>query len=203
MYDPDDITRSVRRYVAELLGPPWELDLERRDPTDDTRPAGLVELGQARVRSARVSIPQGWVTMFMPVTVTLYPSLAAPREAGRTARHLAYGLQQLVQTGLAGITFADGRRASGPERIPLYDYSEVELTGTDEERTGPVTPHDVLWAEDYGTRAIQDPMDPQRWTVVLELRVSWEQPGRADELTAGAPLVGSLPGTFTGPPPSP
>lgn len=196
MYDVDDIARSVRRYVSELLGPPWELNLERTDVADDSRPAGLVELGQARVRRARASIPQGSVEMFMPVTVTLYPSLAPPREAGRTARGLAHGLQQLVQTGLVGPTFADGRRSAGPERIPLYDYSPVPLTGTDEERVPPAHAHDVLWAEDYGTRALQDPMDPQRWTVVLELRVSWEQPGRADEVAQAAPIAERMPATI-------
>lgn len=193
MYDQDDIARSVRRYVAEMLGPPWAIDLERKEVRDDARPAGLVEVAQSRVRRARVSIPQGNVEMFAPVSVTLYPSLADPREAGRTARVLTHALLQLIVVGADGPTFEDGRPASGPERLPLYDYADVPLTGTAAQRQGPAHPHDLLWAEDYGVRPIQDPQDPQRWTVALDMRVSWEQPGRVSQADLDAPIATAMP----------
>lgn len=197
MYDPDDIARSVRRYVAEMLGPPWALGLERKEVKDEARPAGSVELGAVSVRRSRSTIPQGEVSRFMPVTVTLYPGLAAPREAGRTARMLAHGLERLISSGAEGPIFASGRPASGPERIPLYDYSPVPLEGSTAEREGPALPHDVLWAEDYSTRAVQDSQDPRRWTVVLELRVSWEAPGR---IGPDAPIAVAMPGGWVPPP---
>ena len=184
MYDPDDIARSVRRTIAELLGPPWQLDLERKEVADDARPAGVIEMGEARMRRARTSPQQGQITAFAPVTVTLYPPLAEPREAGRSARKLAHLLLDMVMVGVVGPTFSDGgdppmpgRRASGPERLPLYDYANVPLIGTAAERKGPDFAHDLLWVEDYGVRPLQDALDPQRWSVILEMRVSWERPG--------------------------
>jgi hypothetical protein len=197
IYDPDDIARSVRRTIAELLGEPWQLDLERKEVADDARPAGVVEMGEARMRRARTSLQQGPVTSFAPVTVTLYPALAEPREAGRAARKLAHLLLDMVMIGVTGPTLEDpllpgepGRVASGPERLPLYDYENIPLVGTAAERRGPDFAHDVLWAEDYGVRPLQDPMDPQRWSVILEMRLSWERPGHDPDLDA--PIVASL-----------
>lgn len=189
MYEPDDIVRSVRRYVAVMLGPPWQLDLERKEVADDARPAGVLETGPEAVRRARATVPQGSVELFMPLTVSLYPPLAEPREAGRAARRLSGSLLDLLLVGADGPVFADGRRAAGPERIPLYDYSNIPLIGTAAERAGPEFPHDVLWVEDYSARPVQDPLDPQRWTVVLELRVSYERPGRVGPV---APLTARL-----------
>lgn len=194
MYSPDDVARSIRRYVGAMLGPPWVIDLERRAVADDERPAGLIELGRAQVRRARTSIPQGEVELFAPLTVMLYPSLDKPRQAGRTARNLAFALEQLVVLGADGLVFADDRPASGPERIPLYDYSDVPLEGTAAEREGPEFPHDVLFVEDYGVNPVQDPQDPKRWSVALDCRVSWEQPGRA---APDAPITARMPPTLT------
>lgn len=196
MYDHDDIGRSVRRYVAEMVGEPWQLDLERKEVVDDARPAGVVEVGDVRPRRGRAgSLQQGNVEEFAPVTVSLYPELLEPRQAGRAARLLASDLYDLIRFGTAdGAVFLGGRPASGPERIPLYDYALVQLVGTAEERRGPANPHDVLWAEDYSCRPIQDPLDPQRWSVILEMRVSWERPGRIPSSVA-EPIAQSVPGS--------
>ena len=193
MYGMDDVVRSVRRTVAEMLGPPWNLDLERREVPDDERPAGLIEPGAPSRRPARTSIPQGNVVHLLPLTVTLYPSLEEPRISGRTARQLAQGLEDLAAYGTEGPVFQDGRPASGPERWPLYDYVDVPLEGTPEERRGPAFPHDVMWLEDAAARTIQDVQDPTRWTVVLDVRVSWEAPGRVGP---PAPIVRSMPGGY-------
>lgn len=199
-WDADNIARSVRRYVTDMLGPPWAIDLERTEVSDADRPGGLIEIGLEQVRFARRTIPQGNVSAFRSVTVTLYPSLDAPRRAGRTARHLADGLMRLIVIGADGPMRASGRPASGPETLPLYDYSMVALDGTVEERTGPEFAFDVMWAEDYSCRALQDPMDAQRWSVILEMRLSYEYPGRVSVTDQAAPIVGSLPGGWGGVP---
>lgn len=192
MGDPDDVARSVRRYIAGMLGPPWEIDLERVPVADEDRPVGSIETGVAAVRQARISVPQGQVILFMPVTVTLYPSLQAPNLAGQTARRLAHALEQLMVYGADGLNFASGRPAAGPERIPLWDYADVALEGDAAARSGPEFPSSVMWVEDYTSQPIQDTMDPQRWTVILDMRLSWEVAGRAGE---PAPPVGSMPQT--------
>lgn len=197
MYDVDDIARSVSRLLAETLGQPWRLDLERREVRDDERPAGLIEVGQVRTRRARTSVPQGDVEEFAPLTLTLYPALDEPQVAGRAARLLAAKLTRLITVGADGPLLTSGRRASGPERWPLYDYSAVKLSGTAAERRGPARAHDVLWLEDYGVRAIQDPADARRWTVVADVRLSWERPGAIVPGPA-PPIATEMPGVWVG-----
>jgi hypothetical protein len=186
----DDVVRSVRAYAFEMLGAPWTIDLERDDLPDSERPGGLIEGGQSAPRRARTSIDQGPYERFMPVTLTLYPSLQQQRLAGRTARQLADALGRLVEVGLDTITLASGRPACGPFRIPLWDFAEVPLIGTPEERARPEFPVQVMWVEDSSTRAIQDPLDSKRWSVVLDMRVSWEVAGRTGPI---APTVTSMP----------
>jgi len=194
VYGEDDVARSVRRYVAAMLGDAWHLDLERKEVVDDARPAGVIETGPVTTVGARTAIDQGNVTESMALTVTLYPALAEPRTAGREARKLAQRLRLLVVSGAEGIVFQGGRPASGPERIPLYDYANIPLVGTVAERRGPDFPHDVLWVEDYSVRPIQDALDAERWTVALDCRVSWERPGR---VPPEAPITTAMPGTAT------
>lgn len=192
-WDPDNIVRSVRRYVTDMLGPPWAIDLEREELADADRPGGVIEVGAEQVRFIRRSVPQGNVQAFMPVTLTLYPSLAEPREAGRTARHLSNALARLIAVGASELLQVNGRPGAGPEVLPLYDYSDVPLHGTIAQRRGPARPFTVMWAEDYSTRPLQDPQDPQRWSVILEMRVSYEYAGRA---TPDGPIVERMPGGY-------
>lgn len=204
-YDEESIGRSIRRYLGLALGEPWNIELERVDVRDDERPAGFLEFGTRRVRFARNSRPQGEVEEYQPITVSLYPALMVatgdpdvppteylpPREAGRNARLLSTRLQQLIVTGADGPRLADGRPASGPEHLPLWDYTGIGL-----DSAGPATPFDVLLAEDYSVRPVQDPVDVRRWTVIAELRVSWWRPGAVDPATVGAPTVTSMPGAY-------
>jgi hypothetical protein len=181
-----------------MLGEPWLIDLERAEVRDEDRPAGVVEVGEVRLRAGRVSVPQGPLTRFAPVTVSLYPVVQEPRKAGRAARQLASRLADLITLGAEWIDETTGRPLAGPERIPLYDYSGIDLDSADPaDRTGAAKPTAWLWAEDYSTNAIQDPLDPRRWAVILELRVSWDQGGRS---IPAAPLAtgGLGPVTYRG-----
>jgi hypothetical protein len=186
-WSTEDVIRSVRRTVAEIL-PTYPVALQREEVKDSDRPAGVVEMGRTRTRFARTSVPQGYVIEFAPMTVTLYPPVTTVKAAGYEARRLETLLRNLAINGPTGVTLddADGRPAAGPERWPLYDYAGIDPEGPvvapeeDPEvavRVGSEFPYDVLWLEDYGADAIQDPMDAKRWTVVLEMRVSWERPG--------------------------
>lgn len=189
-YDPESIGRSVRRYLSGVLTQPWSVALETQEIRDDSRPAGVLELGEVRVRRARVSIPQGEVEEFMPLTLSLYPRILDvddvpldPRITAREARLAASALQLLVTSGAEGVAM------SGPERFPLWDYSAV-APGT----PGPADPIDVLWVEDYAIRTLQDPDDTRRWSVIMDCRISWERPGRVPPV---APTLTDVPGTFT------
>lgn len=180
--DPEDIARSVRRYLGLMLTQPWDLRLQREEVRDDRRPAGFVEMGREAERWAREgAIPQGDRIMFAPVTISLFPALAEPRAAGRDARQLAGLVRDLMQAGGDGILFASGRPACGPKRIPLWDYSEAGPG-----QAGPQFPVDVLRVENLSVDPVQDTMDARRWAVIAELRLSYELGGRVSQ---PAPVV--------------
>lgn len=182
MGDPEDIARSVRRYLGMMLTQPWDLRLQREEVRDDARPAGFIEMGREAERWAREgAIPQGDRILFAPVTISLFPPVAEPRTSGREARQLAGDVRDLLQAGGDGIVFANGRRACGPKRIPWWDYSAVP-PGT----AGPEFPVDVLRVENLTVDPIQDTMDARRWSVVVELRLAYELGGR---LGPDAPVV--------------
>lgn len=194
MHDLDDVLRSVRRYLAATLGEPWVIYLARSDVADDDRPAALIDAGDLRAPAGRATLHQGPVEHTLPLTVTCWPSPAPETWAAHTARGLASQLNALVVHGLDLGQDANGRPVAGPYRIPLYDYSDVPVIGG---TPGPADPYDRLWVDSHSTRAFQDPGDPRRWNVVLELTLSWETPGRLGP-EADAPITAAMPVTYRG-----
>jgi hypothetical protein len=199
-YSPDDVARSLQRYYAAMLGDNvaddeskgrWEWRAQREEVADDARPVAVLDMGAERVTAARTVVPQGNVTVEMPYTLTLYPPLNTPRVAGSFARKLAGHLTDALVIGIdLGVyvtTAPRTRPVAGPMRLPLWDYSATPLTGSG--RAGPASPVDHLWVEDVSSHAIQDPADAQRWTVVSDVRLSWEKPGR---VYPDGPLVDRL-----------
>lgn len=199
-YEDGDILRSLQRYYSSLLGEVsegvrWEWRRAREEVADDARPVAVLDMGAPRPTSARASIDQGNVVEMAPYTVTLYPAVLEVKEATAAALSLSSLLRRALTDGIVmePPTYVNGdgisRPIGGPFRVPLWDWTDVAITGTAEERTGPDAPHDHLWVEDVSSEAIQDPMDAKRWTVVSDVRVSWERPGR---IAPDAPMVGSI-----------
>jgi hypothetical protein len=193
----DDVVRSLRRYVAEMLDD-WVIRLQREEVRDDERPAAVIEAGVVSAPMARAAIDQGDVENVLPVTFTAYPSMeGSVRDAGKRARDLKQHLSDLITYGLDLGDDAGGRPLAGPFRIPLYDYADVALSGPD--RAGPVEPGGRILVRDHSADDVQDPIDPKRWTVVLELRLAWYRPGRrgpVGEPLRDQPLIGTP--DFTG-----
>lgn len=209
----DDVSLSLRRYLSKCLVPadparPWGIRLEREQVVDDERPVAVIESGRVATPTKRAALDQGWITSSVPLTVTCYPETTGTvRESGRRARQLKQRLEDLMTYGLdlgEAARFPGGpvRPRAGPDRIPLYDYAGVLLEGTDAERSLPPATEPTGWlrVNDSGALSVQDPEDARRWTVVLELRVSWERPGRMPQATIDAPIVQHVPGTGHGTP---
>jgi len=211
VYARDDIARSIRRYLSMTMpvrpedDPRWKIRVERREVSEEERPVGVVVLGDLSTTRARTSLIQGEVEQMLPVTINLYPAPSSAsaddlRSGRREADDLATRLDLLFNTGLT--VKVGARHFAGPFRIPLWDYAEIPLTG--KEKTGPGDPHDVLWVEEKSllVKAVQDPEDARLWSVIANMRVTFERPGRvpaADEYMD----IDSLSGTFVGEPPIP
>lgn len=178
-WSEDSIARSIRRHLALAFdGPPWTLRVERREVANEDRPVAVVDVGDSRITRARESVDQGEVELLMPVTVSAYPVVEAnPRVGRREADRVRALLRGVLLHGFRGPTFEDGRPASGPFRVPLYDYSETPVEGAG--RAGPEHPHDVIWIDPDSVEVskVQDPDDPARFSVFAEFRVSVEAPG--------------------------
>lgn len=206
-YSIDDVVQSVRRVLVTAYPTPWLMSLQREPIVDADRPAIVIEAGEETVSEHRTAIPQGAYTLSAPLSIIVYPSLppgkGGAREAGQTARRLATATRRLfaegppggagLGQGADGYIFETGRPASGPMTLPLWDWNDVPLIGTPEERAGREFPHGIVRIESLGANAIQDPDDARRWTVAIDLQLTWRTPGR---MPPDAPIVREMPGTI-------
>lgn len=206
-----DLQRSLRRWLVFALDDDtWVLRDERAEIADDERPAGYVEASAPMsLGFARASIPQGAVQRRVTMTATMYPATTGTAdECGVRARELADVLDRGVQVGLAVPqgTLLPGPGllpspdllpgstqwlATYPLSIPLWDFA-----GVAPDEPGPQAPVAAAEVESLTSRAIPDPLDDRRWTVVLELRLSWWAAGRSRLLPTEEPTVADIPGTF-------
>lgn len=174
--DPDDVFRSLRRYVSLTLGsPPWTVRLQRTAVADDERPVAVLEPGVLTTPFARRAVNQGDVQKQQTFTVVCYPTLGATAAAAaEIARAVAGQLDAGVSRGLVTDT---GVNIGAPFRLPVYAFGGVPVTGAS--RQGPTVPYmHANVDQSFSVRPIQDAMDELRYTVVATLRVAWWQGGR-------------------------
>lgn len=201
--DPDDVLRSLRRYVALILGsPPWRVRLQRTRVSDDERPVAVIEesspLTEPFSRAGHAS--QGDVQQAQTFALMCYPTFDSTQAVAESAER-ARQLKRLVHAGFArGLVTDDAppKNIGMPWRIPVYDFATVPIAGTPQERSGPAEPYmhaDV--GRGFNTRAIQDPLDEFRWTVVANVPVTWWAAGR---IRPDAPLAERVPGGWGGVP---
>lgn len=198
-YSVDDIHRSLRRYVSQALGsPPWTVRTERQPVEDDARNVCVVEPASPSSQGKhRVSIPQGNLEKMMAFSAMAYPELGDTAADSRLAAQLVADLlEQAFAIGLVEGKGEEQRNIGGPFRLPVYDFAGVPVKGAERGAAG--DEYGFAWVDDLTVRPLQDPIDYLRFTVVCDVRLSWEQGGR---LLPGAPAAGSMSGTFE--PPSP
>ena len=197
---PDDVLRSLRRYVWLTLGstdvtPAWTVRVQRTRVADDERPVAVVEeSGPLTTPFARATITQGDVQKMQSYAVVCYPVIET------TAAAAAEGARQvaaLLDAGFSrGLVTSDDPPVliGGPWRLPIYDFAGVPVTGTASERKGPTEPY--MHADidlTFNVRPIQDALDELRFTVVANLRVNWWAGGR---IPPAKPKVADYPGSW-------
>lgn len=195
--DPEDVLRSLRRYVSLLLGsPPWTVRIQRTRVSDDERPVAIIEeSGPLTTPHSRAgTINQGDVQKQQTYTIVCYPALSATagesREVAGTLRSL---LDAGFSRGLVDDSTAPPTNIGAPWRFPLYDFAGVPVTGIG--RRGPSMPYGYANVDDFNVRPVQDAMDELRFTVLATARVSWWQGGRVPP-TGPTVRQGGVTGTF-------
>jgi hypothetical protein len=179
-FTPEDVHRSVRRWLSMVLeGPPWRVLTERRVIADDARPQAVVEPSSPLVTTfARAAIPQGEVAKMRSFAVQAYPTIGASAQESRLEATRVEGvLDDAVTHGLVNPlpddVFED---IGGPFRIPVWDYAGVPVKGSG--RAGPAQPYGMLRVQDHSFQSIQDTLDEVRFTVTGTLRLTWDAAGR-------------------------
>lgn len=195
---PDDILRSLRRYVSLALGsPPWTVRTERQNVADDERPVAVVEPSTpittpaAHARAGHMN--QGDVQKMQGFSVMAYVAIA---QTARESRLAAAGAGELLDDAFTVglVDAATDAPIGAPFRVPVFDFAGVPVAGGG--RAGPEAPYMYAWVEDLSTRPVQDPIDPVRFTVTCDLRLSWWRGGR---IPPAAPIAQQMPGTFAQP----
>lgn len=191
-FEVDDVHRSLRRFISQVLTPPWRIRMERQPVTPDERELCVVEPASPTTTGHhRTSIPQGNIEKRGAYSAMAYPAMgASARESRLEAQRVAQLLEDAFDMGL----LEDDREVGGPRRVPVYDFLDVPVTGT--MRAGPPTPYGYAWVDDLTVRSLQDTLDPLRFTVACDVRLSWERSGRIE---APSPVAGSMHGSFKRP----
>lgn len=193
--DPEDVLRSLRRYVSQALtSPPWTVRAQRTRVADDDRPVAVVEDSSPLTtpRSRAGMINQGDVQKMQAFAVMCYPVLAdTAAGSALEARTVAYLLDAAFSRGLINDDDPDDVKNIGaPWRVPIYDFAGVPITGAS--RAGPDDPYMYANVDStFSVRAIQDPLDELRFTVAANLRVTWWAGGR---IPPAAPIATRMPG---------
>ena len=212
-FELDDRHRSLRDFLSATLngfvttadasaetpplGSTWIVHTDFGAVRDEERPVALVEpttpTGPGEL-PARASTPQGNVQRQQTFTITLYPEVGdTPAKAGHAAAKAATQLERAITHGLVSEDDeGEKTRWSAPLRLPVFDYTDVPVEG--EDSAGPVEPYGWLWVEDAPVRRLRDAADPKRYTVVCDLRLSWEEMGRTTD--PAEPIAAEMPGGF-------
>lgn len=158
MRTSNDCLRSLKKYLAELLGDDWEVRLWSDEGTFVEPFARIAEASPTTYSSRRI-----WTEITKALQIHLYPPPAASTsEAMTVARDLEQVLVRGIELGV-GLAF--------PRRIPLWDYDGVSLAhGSDTRET-----YDFMRVTDFSVNSIPDTDDPNRAVVVADVRVTWPQ----------------------------
>lgn len=189
--EPEDVLRSLRRYVAQTLGsPPWTVRIQRTRVLDDERPIAVVEEGGPLTtpRSRAGMVNQGDVQLMQSYAVMCYPAMASD---AADSRYEAGRVRSLLQAGFSrGLVTDDDPPVNigAPWSVPVYDFDGVPVSG--EGRAGPADSYMYASVDQtFNVRPVQDPLDELRFTVVANLRMTWWAGGR---IPPAAPLVESM-----------
>lgn len=192
----DDVIRSLRRYVSQMLGsPPWKVRVGRVRVADDERPVAVIDpSAPVTTLFARTgTLTQGDVQKARTLTVVCYPAVGAtPQDSALLAEQLSELLDASFERGL--VTDSIPQRLIGaPFRVPMYDFADVPMTGPDRGGASESYGYANVTESGFNVRVLQDVVDELRYTVVATVPLTWWRAGR---IAVEGPTVTNVPPTF-------
>lgn len=158
MRTSEDALRSVKRYLALVLPPEWELRMWADEGSYEAPLARIAESGPTLYTSHRVYtdiVQPVQVHFFLPVAETVSAAMAA-------ARALREQIMVAIEVGVD-----QGR----PRRIPLYDYDGLGEDEPSDRRAY----YDYLKVRDLSVNTVPDSNVPTGVVVVADMRIAWSQ----------------------------
>lgn len=158
MRKEEDALRSVRKYIAEVLGDDWQVRMWEDEGTFAPPFARVAESGPALYTSRRVL-----TDIVMPIQVHCYP---VPSDSVTGALSVARGVREtLIEAIEIGVGLG------WPRRIPLYDYDGVAVgQGSDVRNT-----YDFLRVLDLSINTVPDSDEPTAAVAIADMRIAWSR----------------------------
>lgn len=162
--DPYSVSRSIARYVARILGDDWEDVRPAEVEGSFDRPYALVEQVGGRTVGGSAMLAD----VSVPITISAFPR---SHEDADEAWRIAMQTVERLEDGFASDLYPPG----APYRIPLYDYSEVPMDATTDDRA-----HcDYLRVtQPVGISPVKDAEDKRLWMIAVDFRCGYRRLGR-------------------------
>lgn len=181
------IHRSLKRWVADAMGgSPWQVKMSRKEVAEAKRPSALVEPTTPTNTIGRASTPSGAIEVVCGWAVMLYPDTGGDGTAAEALDIANKAKGALTAAIVIGMVDEDGNNVCNPLHIPLYDYTNVPISGA--QRAGPPSPILQMSITDHAVRMIPDADDDRRNVVAADLTLRLRVGGRieAEGLTAAS-----------------
>lgn len=172
MRTENDVMRSVKRYMAIVLGPTWEVRMWTDEGSFQTPLARVAASAPATYTSRRIL-----TDIVLPIQVHCYLPDVDTVSAGLSAALACR--EQIIQGIEIGVDLG------WPRRIPLYDYDGVDDAHGSEARNT----YDFIRVIDLSVNSIPDTDEPTDVVVVADMRLGW---GRGTTVNPDAETVESV-----------
>lgn len=182
MRTSEDVLRSVKKYVAELVLPAYEVRLTSEEGAWErpfvrvawSTPMGLRTLGKTQVECRRT------------LNLVVWPlEDAAPDVAKITAEGVVERMTVAFAMGLHTPSYRASSNRAHPRRIPIYDYAGIAANKLATVRAA-TDFASIVEEPDVGD--IEDPNTENSRLIVVNLRLRWTR--SVGVATPGAAVVG-------------